>query len=460
MVYKYAQTGTIFPRKPERKEMLMYSSAYVWAKILGHMENRLTAPVVSTWFDDAEVVELSDSRLVLYSPSPFRKDIILRRCTDYIKDAMRELFGTEIELVVLDEEEMKQYNNQEKSLDFIEFNPQFTFDRFVVGSSNRFAYSAAVAVANSPAETYNPLFIYGPSGVGKTHLLYAIANQIHKQHPGYSIVYIKGDQFTNELIAALQEGRNIEFRNKYRNADLFLVDDIQFIAGKDSTQEEFFHTFNNLYECHKQIVLTSDRPPNEMLRLEDRLKTRFEGGLLADIQPPDYETRMAIIKNKAMSLGLDFPDDVCTYIAENITTNVRQIEGTVKKILAYRELSQMTMDVPNVSRAIKDMYKDKSGSALPTPGLIIAEVCRFYSIEEQVLRGTLKNKNTAEARQIAMYLVRKLTNLSLPDIGREFGRDHSTVIHAIRKVENALNDSSGEVGANIRDITANINSKL
>ena len=169
---------------------------------------------------------------------------------------------------------------------------------------------------------------------------------------------------------------------------------------------------------------------------------------------------MAIIKNKAMSLGLDFPDDVCTYIAENITTNVRQIEGTVKKILAYRELSQMTMDVPNVSRAIKDMYKDKSGSALPTPGLIIAEVCRFYSIEEQVLRGTLKNKNTAEARQIAMYLVRKLTNLSLPDIGREFGRDHSTVIHAIRKVENALNDSSGEVGANIRDITANINSKL
>ena len=182
-----------------------------------------------------------------------------------------------------------------------------------------------------PADSYNPLFIYGPSGVGKTHLLYAIANEIHKAHPDYNIVYIKGDQFTNELINALREGKNNEFRLKYRGADLFLVDDIQFIAGKDSTQEEFFHTFNNLYESHKQIVLTSDRPPHEMVRLEDRLRTRFEWGLLADIQPPDYETRMAIIKNKAVHLGFDIPDDVCNYIAENITNNVRQIEGTVKK---------------------------------------------------------------------------------------------------------------------------------
>lgn len=459
MVYDSAQKRVKNSLIPTRKETHMYSSAYVWAKILGHMENRLTAPIVSTWFDDAEVVELSETRLVLYSPSPYRKDIILTRCSDYIKEAMRELFDCEIELVVLDEEEKKKFDQKDAKRDLIEFNPQFTFDRFVVGSSNRFAYSAAIAVANAPAETYNPLFIYGHSGVGKTHLLYAIANQIRKNNPNFSIVYIKGDQFTNELIAALQEGKNVEFRSKYREADLFLVDDIQFIAGKESTQEEFFHTFNTLYEGHKQIVLTADRPPNAMLRLEDRLKTRFEGGLLADVQPPDYETRMAIIKNKAMSLGMDFPEDVCTYIAENITTNVRQIEGTVKKILAYRELTQMTMDVPNVSRAIKDMYKDKAGN-LPTPSLIISEVCRFYSIEEQVLRGTLKNKNTAEARQVAMYLVRKLTNLSLPDIGREFGRDHSTVIHAIRKVETALADANSELSANIHDISANINSKL
>ena len=238
------------------------------------------------------------------------------------------------------------------------------------------------------------------------------------------------------------------------------MDDIQFIAGKTSTQEEFFHTFNNLYESHRQIVLTSDRPPNEMLRLEDRLKTRFEWGLIADIQPPDYETRMAIIKEKALSYGMDIPDDVCSYIAENITTNIRQIEGTVKKILAYKELSNMVMDVPHVSRAIKDMYNREKAENLPTPNLIIGEVSRFYNIEESVIRGTLKNKNTAEARQVAMYLVRKLTNLSLPDIGKEFGRDHSTVIHSLKKVEQQLAAGTGSLPDNIRDITANINSKL
>jgi chromosomal replication initiator protein len=314
----------------------MYSNAYIWAKVVGLLEERLTSTLISTWLDDAELVDLTDTQLVLYSPSEYRKDIIERRLSRHICDTLKELFDRDVSLVVLGDDEMAEYRaKKETSVPYL-LNPQFTFDNFVVGSSNRFAHAAALSVANNPAETYNPLFIYGPSGLGKTHLLYAIANELHRVHPDYNIVYIKGDQFTNELIAALQEGRNIEFRSKYRGADLFLVDDIQFIAGKDSTQEEFFHTFNNLYEGHKQIVLTADRPPNEMLRLEDRLKTRFEWGLIADIQPPDYETRMAIIKNKAMSLGLDLPDDVCDYIAENITTNVRQIEGTVKKILAYR----------------------------------------------------------------------------------------------------------------------------
>ena len=438
----------------------MYSSAYVWAKVLGHMENRLTAAVVSTWFDDVEVVELTDTRLVLYSPSDYRKEIILRRCADYIKDAMRELFEMDVELVVLGEDEMAAYRQPaRKKPEFIEFNPQFTFDRFVVGSSNRFAHAAALAVANNPAETYNPLFIYGPSGLGKTHLLYAIANVIHDRHPDYNIVYIKGDQFTNELIAAIQNGKNIEFRSKYREADLFLIDDVQFIAGKESTQEEFFHTFNKLYEEHKQIVMTSDRKPSDMLTLEDRLKTRFEWGLLADIQPPDYETRMAILKNKAKNLGLNLSDDVCNYIAINVTNNVRQIEGTVKKILAYRDLNNMPLDLPNISRAIDDMFKSE-GNALPTPSLIISQVCKFYSIDEVILRGTQKNKGTAEARQIAMYLIRKLTNLSLPDIGKEFARDHSTVLYAIRKVEVALKNGDTNMQNNIRDITANINSCL
>ena len=389
----------------------MYSSAYVWAKVLGHMESRLTPQVVSTWFDDTEILELTDEKLVLYSPSSFRKDIILRRCVGYIKEAMQEIFQLNVDVVVLDDTEIEAYRGKSQKPEFIEFNPQFTFDNFVVGSSNRFAHAAAVSVANNPAETYNPLFIYGPSGLGKTHLLYAIASVVHKNHPSYNIVYIKGDQFTNELIAALQEGRNNEFRYKYRNADLFLVDDIQFIAGKESTQEEFFHTFNNLYENHHQIVLTADRPPNEMLRLEDRLKTRFEWGLIADIQPPDFETRMAIIKNKSVSLGFDLPNDVCTFIAENVTSNVRLLEGTVKKIRAYHDLDNMELTVPNVSRAIKDMYNKEKAENLPTPNLIIGEVSRFYNIEESVIRGTLKNKNTAEARQVAMYLVRKLTNL-------------------------------------------------
>ena len=436
----------------------MYSSAYVWAKVMGHMEQRLGSVTVAAWFDDAEIVELNDEHLILHSSSEFRREIIRRRCAEYVHDALKEIFDSNAKLLVFSDEELDEYQNKDKKKE-TRFNLEFSFDNFVVGPSNRLAHGAAIAVATRPGNVYNPLFIYGPPGVGKTHLLYAIANGIRESNPEANIVYIKGDEFTNELIAAITSGKNIEFRNKYREADLFLIDDIQFIAGKEATQEEFFHTFNKLYEEHKQIVMTSDRKPSDIQTLEDRLRTRFEWGLLADIQPPDYETRMAILKSKAVQVGLDLSDDVLHYIANNITNNVRQIEGTVKKIMAYRDLHEMPMNLNNISRAIADMFKTE-GSALPTPGLIISQVCRFYNIDEIVLRGSNKSKGTAEARQVAMYLVRKLTNLSLPDIGQEFSRDHTTVLYAIRKVETDLKSGNDVLKNNIQDITANINSCL
>jgi chromosomal replication initiator protein len=437
----------------------MYASAYVWAKIINYLEERLGALTISTSFDDAEVVELNEEQLIIYSPNEFRREIIQRRYTQYIHDALNEIFHSDAKLLVFGDSELEAYKSKGTQKTSMDFNPQFTFDNFVVGPSNRIAHGAAIAVSNSPGQTYNPLFLYGPPGVGKTHLLYAIANGIRKANPNANIVYIKGDQFTNELVSAIKDGKNIEFRSKYREADLFLIDDIQFIAGKETTQEEFFHTFNKLYEEHKQIVMTSDRKPSDMLTLEDRLRTRFEWGLIVDINPPDYETRMAIIKAKAMSLGLDLNDEVCDYIAVNVTNNVRQIEGTVKKIMAYRDLNNMPLDLPNVSRAIDDMFKNE-GNALPTPSLIISQVCKFYSIDETVLRGTLKNKGTAEARQVAVYLIRKLTNLSTPDIGKELNKDHSTILYSIKKVETALKSGDDVLQNHIRDITANINSCL
>ena len=437
----------------------MYSSAYVWAKILGYLEERLTSVTVSGWFDDAEVVELNEEQLVIYSPSDFRRDFIRRRCAEHIQDGLKEIFNSDAKLVVLDEKELKDRKEKKEQGGVLEFNPQFTFDNFVVGPTNSFSYNAALAVANNPGVTYNPLFLYGPPGVGKTHLLYAIANKVRRNNPDARIVYIKGDQFINELISAIKSGNNLAFRTKYREADLFLVDDIQFIAGKDSTQDEFFHTFNALHERNKQIVMTSDRKPSDMLTLEARLRSRFESGLLSSIAAPDYETRMAIIKTKANSLGLDLADDVCNYIAINVTNNVRQIEGTVKKIMAYRDINKMPLDLPNVSRAIEDMFKAE-GNALPTPSLIISQVCKFYSVDDSVIRGTQKNKAAVEARHMAVYLIRELTNLSTTTIGEELGKDHTTVLYSYNKIKDTLKSGDVTLQNHVRDITANINSCL
>ena len=437
----------------------MNSAADIWSKVLTLMESEMTATTIHTWFDDTVGVSLTEDTFLLHTPSEFKRDIIRSRYLSNIQNALRELFSAEFKVEVLGDDELGKLRSGSNQDDgFLPGTEEYTFDRFVVGNSNKFAHAAARAVADHPAQNYNPLFIYGESGLGKTHLLYAIAHTIHAAHPEFRIVYIKGDAFTNELIQAIREGRNQEFREKYRAADVFLMDDVQFIAGKDSTMEEMFHTFNSLYETKKQIVFTADRPPKEMLKLEDRLKTRFEWGLIADIQPPDYETRMAIIKNKAIRMGVELPDAVLQYVAENITANVRQIEGTVNKIMALRDLEGSDIDAATVTRAVRDMFKDPS-DIMPTSDVIIEEVCKFYNIEGDAIRGQGRTKDTAMARQIAMYMIREMTNLSLKEIGREFeNRDHTTVLHSIERIEK-LKKSNPETAEVIKDIRANINAR-
>ena len=435
----------------------MNPAAEVWEKVKTLMSAEMTATTLNTWFDDAEALALEESRLVLYSPTKFKQEIITARYLPPIQNALHELFSADFQVTVLSEGERNKLEKPRMG-GFLPGTEEYTFDRFVVGSSNKFAHAAARKVAENPGLSYNPLFIYGESGLGKTHLLYAIAHTIHTEHPDYRIIYIKGDSFTNELIAAIREGRNQEFREKYRGADVFLMDDVQFIAGRDSTQEEMFHTFNTLYELKKQIVFTSDRPPKEMLRLEDRLKTRFEWGLLADIVPPDYETRTAIIKNKAIRMGMELPDYIIQLIAENITANVRQIEGTVNKIMAYQDLNGDAVDKNTVIRAVKDIFKEKS-DILPTADVIIEVVCKFYNLEPSILRGQSRSKDISLARQIAMYQIRRMTNLSLKEIGKEFGnRDHSTALNAINRIEDLVKNDP-EKAEIIKDITTNINSR-
>ena len=427
----------------------------VWNSILDILSKDLTATSINTWFSDCRPVELSDTRLVLYTPTDFKRNIITQRYAAPITTALTDLFSCPFDLLVLAEDELDDYENTSEKDDSLPEVAGYTFDKFIVGNSNKFAHAAAIAVADKPGEVYNPLFIYGNSGLGKTHLLLSIGQRIHESEPNAMIAYVKGDDFTNQMVQSIKDNTQEEFRNKYRHVDLLLVDDIQFIAGKIGVQEEFFHTFNNLYEAGKQIVITSDRPPMEMVKLEDRLRTRFEGGLMADIQPPDMETRMAIIRNKAAQLGMLLPDDVVNYIADTIKSNIRQIEGVVKRLTAYNSIMDDEINIGAAKRAIKDVIR--VGEFVPTPDIIIEETAHYYSLEPDDLRGQRRTKNTAMARQISMYLMRSLTNLSLKDIGEQYeDRNHTTVLQSIRKVEDLISRDPS-VSATIRDITSNIN---
>ena len=437
----------------------MNSVADVWDNVLSQLKGELSETTIATWFDELEAVDIQGNTFILHCSNDFKKGYIESLFMKNIKASLHDIFSTDFEVKILDDldyAELKDNRPHRQSERFT--SAEFTFETFVVGPSNKLAYAASVSVAEHPAQNYNPLLIYGDSGLGKTHLIYAIANVIRRNDPRSKIAYVKGDDLTNELVDAIREGKTAEMREKYRQADLLLVDDVQFIAGRKQTQEEFFHTFNTLYESKRQIVLTSDRSPKEMQLLDDRLQTRFEWGLLVDVQPPDFETRLAIVKNKAAQWGSVIDDDIAKYIAENVSSNVRQLEGAMNKILAYRDLIGKEMDEESANRAVRDMLR-KSNEYIPTAASIIDEVSRFFGIDEAVVKGPSRSREAVTARQAAMYLVRRMTNLSTPDIGREFGgRDHTTVLHALEQVETKLQNDPG-FAQTIKDITININSK-
>ena len=430
----------------------MNSLRDIWNEVLRFLSESMTQTAVQTWFSDCEPVDLEGTTLVVRTSSEFKKNIITSHYAANIESFLADLFSaSSFELLVLSSEE--EYIKEDPVIEEYPEIAGYTFENFIVGNSNKFAHAAAVSVSENPGKKYNPLFLYGNSGLGKTHLLWAIGHAIRTRFPEMKISYIKGDNFTNEMVKSIKEGSSEKFRSKYRKVDLLLVDDIQFIAGKQSTQNEFFHTFNDLYEAGHQIVITSDRPPMEMSLLEDRLRTRFEGGLMADIAKPDLETRMAIARNKAARLGLGLPDDIVEYIASKVTANVRQLEGVINKLTAYKEILNDRISKESVDRAIDDVMHN--GEYIPKPDMIIQETAKYYSLQPEDLTGKNRSRNLTIARQIAMYLMRNLTNLSLNDIGKELGRNHTTTLTSIRKIEELMK-SDANMNAVIRDITSNI----
>lgn len=434
----------------------MESFTEVWTLVCGYCKSRITEIAFSTWISRIEPVSLdfAGGIAVLQVPNELHRQTVLHYYKDLLEEAFRQIFSQEIQIRLVIPEEKKPPAEKEEAAPTSE-NYEFTFETFIVGPSNKFAHAASMAVASKPASLYNPLFIYGNSGLGKTHLLYAIRSEIGRTHPDMNIIYIKGDEFTNELIDAIRHGTTGEFHQRYRRADVLLVDDIQFIAGKDSTQEEFFHTFNTLYEAKKQIVLTSDRPPKDIQTLEERLLTRFEWGLTADIQPPDFETRIAIIKRKAELLKIELPDSVIEYVANRLKNNIRQLEGAVKKMKAFHLLNGDPYNIQTAQAAISDIINNDQ----PTPVTvekIIDEVARTFGTTVSDIRSSRRSANISSARQVAMYVVREITDMSMEAIGQEFGgRDHSTVVYAIQQVDEKMARDT-KMKATVNDIVKNI----
>ncbi|TJX66455.1 chromosomal replication initiator protein DnaA [Soehngenia saccharolytica] len=422
----------------------------LWEEVLNLIKVELTEVSFNTWLKTITPVSISDDEIILAAPNDFTKGILEGRYLNLIKNAIKEVSkkdykinfivpGEELNNIKVSPKEKKEIESEYRN----QLNPKYTFSTFVTGKSNEFAHAASLAVAEAPAQAYNPLFIYGGVGLGKTHLMHAIGHYILTQNPKAKVVYVSSEKFTNELINSIREYRNEEFRNKYRNVDVLLVDDIQFIAGKEGTQEEFFHTFNALHEANKQIIISSDRPPKEIPTLEDRLRSRFEWGLITDIQPPDFETRIAILKKKANIENLTIPDEVFHLIANNIQSNIRELEGALIKIVAYSSLTNRAITEELAEEALKDLVNTNKKKEI-TVDLIKDIVSKEFNIKIDDFDSKKRTREIAFPRQVAMYLTRELTDLSLPKIGDEFGgRDHTTVIHAYDKITNDMkNDMS------------------
>ena len=426
-----------------------------WELICDYCKGQITEVAFNTWFARIEPVEIDFDQGVatLQAPNIFHKQTLEKGYNTLLTDAVHSVFGPSMKWKLCLKEEIAD----KKPAPQVKPDYELNFENFVVGPSNRFAHAACLAVASKPSVLYNPLFIYGHSGLGKTHLLRAISKEIKDNFPSMVIVYIKGESFTNELIEAIRTGTTAAFRDKYRHADVLLVDDIQFIGGKESTQEEFFHTFNSLHESHKQIILTSDRPPKEISTLEERLRTRFEWGLTADIQPPDFETRIAIITRKAESINLNLPDNVCEYVANQLKNNIRQLEGAVKKIGAMHLVEHKPINVTTAQSAISDIINNDQPAPI-TVERIIEEVARTYGVSPEDIFSKKRKAAVSTARQISMYISREITDLALTEIGKIIGnRDHSTVVYAIKQVEiNIIKDTY--VKNTIDDIIKNIQS--
>lgn len=430
----------------------MESFLEAWDLICDYCKKQVTDVSYETWFSKLVPISLDFGAgvAIIQAPNEFNKSTIERGFHKCLNDAVQSVFGEAFTYKLITPMEKKE---KERVPDDDEY--EYTFETFIEGSSNKFACAACRYVAKEPAKNYNPLFIYGNSGLGKTHLLNAIGHELKKNFPDKDIIYVKGDQFANELIEAIRAGTTVSFREKYRKADALLIDDIQFIAGKESTQEEFFHTFNSLYESKRQIVLTSDRPAKDIATLEERLLTRFEWGLTADIQPPDFETRLAIIRRKAELLDITIPENVCEYIANRLKNNIRQLEGTVKKMKAYHLLNGQAPSITTAQAAISDIINNDQ----PTPFTvekIIEEVARTFGVTSDEIRSAKRSANISKARQMAMYVVREITQLPTEAIGNEFGgRDHSTVVYALQQMEKNLQKDS-KIKATAEDIIKNI----